>query len=84
MSTWQTIQIKGKSYDCCAACSPAILGAYEKEGWEFVKRAIGEKGFVEEVSGLAEVQRKALEAEKEMEGWSEEEDEGLLGEGEMV
>lgn len=47
-----------------------------------MKRAIGEKGFVEEVSGLAEVQRKALEAEREMETWSEEEEEE--GEGEMV
>lgn len=49
-----------------------------------MKRAINEKGFVEEVSGLAEVQRKALEAEAEMEAWSEDEDEALAGEGEMV
>lgn len=74
--------MKGKCYDCCAACSSAILTAYEKEGWEFVKRAIGQKGYVEEISGLAEVQRKALEAEKEMEAWSEDEDEE--GDGEMV
>lgn len=46
-----------------------------------MKRAIGEKGFVEEISGLAEVQRKALEAEKEMEAWSEEDEDE---EGEMV
>ncbi|KAI7053025.1 hypothetical protein KC352_g45329, partial [Hortaea werneckii] len=25
LSTWQTIQVKGKAYDCCAACSPTIL-----------------------------------------------------------
>ena len=82
MSTWQTIQIKGRSYDCCAACSPTILQAYEKDGWEFVKRAINEKGYVEQISGLAEVQRRALEAEKEMESWSEDEEEE--GEGELV
>jgi ubiquitin-like modifier-activating enzyme ATG7 len=82
MSTWQTIQVKGKAYDCCAACSPSIIGKYEAEGWEFVKRAINEKGYVEEISGLAEVQRRAEEAEREMEiEWSEGEDEG---EGELV
>lgn len=80
MSTWQTIQIKGKAYDCCAACSPSILQAYKKDGWEFVKKAITEKGYVEEISGLAEVQRKAEEAEAEIEDFDDEED----AEGELV
>ncbi|CAK4025078.1 Ubiquitin-like modifier-activating enzyme atg7 [Lecanosticta acicola] len=84
MSTWQTIQVKGKAYDCCAACSPKILGAYEKDGWEFVKRALNEKGFVEEVSGLAEVQRKAEEAAQAMEGDEEEDWPDDEGEGELI
>ena len=82
LSTWQTINVVGKAYDSCAACSPKILEHYEKEDWEFVKRAINEKGYVEEVSGLAEVQRRADEAEKAMdledEVWDEE------GEGELL
>jgi ubiquitin-like modifier-activating enzyme ATG7 len=82
LSTWQTINIIGKSYDCCAACSPKILQHYESDDWEFVKRAINEKGYVEEVSGLAEVQRRAEEAEKAME--LEEEDWDDEGEGEML
>ena len=85
MSTWQTLQIKGQAYDSCSACSPPVVDAYERDGWEFVKRALNQKGYVEEVSGLAEVQRKAEEAERameeEMEGWSEGEDEG---EGELL
>lgn len=84
MSTWQTIQVHGKAYDCCSACSPPILLAYERDGWEFVKRALGEKGFVEEVSGLAEVQRKAEQAEREMETWDDEDDGFDEGEGELV
>lgn len=82
MSTWQTIQVKGKAYDCCAACSPAILDEYVREGWEFVKRAINERGYVEEVSGLAEVQRRAEEAEKAIEEWDEEDEDE--GEGELI
>ena len=81
MSTWQTIQVKGKAYDCCAACSPKILKAYEKDGWNFVKKAVNERGYVEEVSGLAEVQRLAEEAEKGMEEFDEDDDDG---DGELV
>ena len=82
LSTWQTINVVGKSYDCCAACSPKILQHYEQDGWDFVKRAINEKGYVEEVSGLAEVQRLADEAEKAMEMEEDEWDDE--GEGELL
>jgi ubiquitin-like modifier-activating enzyme ATG7 len=82
MSTWQTIQIKGKAYDCCAACSPKILEAYKSDDWEFVKRAINEKGFVEEISGLAEVQRRAEEMDKEIEDFDDDEEEE--GDGELL
>ena len=47
--------ISGKSYDCCSACSDKVTERYISDGWEFVKRALNEKGYVEEVSGLAEV-----------------------------
>lgn len=55
LSSYQNLVIKGNSYDCCSACSPRILEAYRTNGWEFVKRALNEKGYVEELSGLAEV-----------------------------
>ena len=83
MSTWQTIQVKGQAYDCCAACSEKVVSTYERDGWAFVKRAVNERGYVEAVSGLAEVQRLAEEAEREMETWSDNEDDGD-GEGELV
>nr|POE47985.1 ubiquitin-like modifier-activating enzyme atg7 [Quercus suber] len=84
MSTWQTIQIKGQAYDCCAACSPKILQAYHNDRWAFVKRAINEKGFVEEISGLAEVQRRADEMDAEVE-WDESDEEGGdVGDGDGV
>lgn len=77
LSNWQNLVVKGPAYDCCSACSPNILGLYEREGWEFVKRAISEKGYVEQVSGLAEVQRRAEEAEAEVE-WDESEGEEII------
>jgi ubiquitin-like modifier-activating enzyme ATG7 len=74
------MQITGKPYDCCSACSDTIVNLYKQDGWEFVKRAINEKGWVEEISGLAEVQRRAEELDEA--GWSDDDDEALRSEGE--
>ena len=55
LSTFRNLVIKGSNYDCCSACSDRITEAYAAEGWQFVKKALNQKGFVEELSGLAEV-----------------------------
>lgn len=55
LANFQNVVIRGSSYDCCSACSDKITGAYKAKGWDFVKRALNEKGYVEELSGLAEV-----------------------------
>jgi ubiquitin-like modifier-activating enzyme ATG7 len=70
LANWKTITLRGQAYDCCSACSPTILSLYNSQGWEFVKRAINEKGYVEEVSGLAEVQRRGEEVASDVD-WSE-------------
>ncbi|KAI9889895.1 MAG: Autophagy protein 7 [Vezdaea aestivalis] len=82
LATFSNIQVHGPAYDCCSACSPTIVAAYEADGWNFVKRAMNEKGFVEELSGLAQVQRRAEEASSNLE-WDSE---GGLddGEGELL
>ena len=55
LSTFQNMVISGKSYDCCSACSDKVTMKYQEDGWEFVKKALNEKGYVEEISGLADV-----------------------------
>jgi ubiquitin-like modifier-activating enzyme ATG7 len=55
LATFENLVINGKSYDCCSACSDKITNAYSEGGWDFVKRALTEKGYVEELSGLTEV-----------------------------
>jgi ubiquitin-like modifier-activating enzyme ATG7 len=69
------MMIKGRAYDCCSACSEPIIKAYRENEWDFVKRALNEKGYVEELSGLAEVQRRATAVEEGSElDWSESEE----------
>jgi ubiquitin-like modifier-activating enzyme ATG7 len=55
LTKFENVLISGRSYDCCSACSDKITGAYLERGWEFAKQALNEKGYVEELSGLAEV-----------------------------
>jgi ubiquitin-like modifier-activating enzyme ATG7 len=76
------MQVEGKPYDCCSACSDKIINLYEADPWGFLKKALNEKGYVEEVSGLAEVQRLADQVADTLE-WDDEEgpDEG---EGELI
>jgi ubiquitin-like modifier-activating enzyme ATG7 len=81
LSSFSTLQIVGSPYSHCSACSDSILSAYESDGWAFVKKALGERGWVEEVSGLAEVQRQAEELEADVD-WSEDED--ADGDGELL
>ncbi|KAI9787542.1 MAG: Autophagy protein 7 [Geoglossum umbratile] len=70
LARFQNMVIRGKSYDCCSACSDRVVEGYRTDGWEFVKRALNEPGFVEEISGLAEVQRAAEKAVTEVD-WDE-------------
>ncbi|KAF3923448.1 hypothetical protein ABW21_db0207407 [Orbilia brochopaga] len=78
---FQNKMIHAPGYVHCSACSNKILGAFDEGGWDFVKRAMNETGFIEDVSGLAEVQRAAAAIDDELD-WSDE-DAGD-GEGEMI
>ena len=55
LATFQNLVVRGKAYGNCSACSRQVIDAYEGGGWDFVSRALNEKGYVEEISGLAEV-----------------------------
>ncbi|OJJ04583.1 hypothetical protein ASPVEDRAFT_54722 [Aspergillus versicolor CBS 583.65] len=59
LSRFENISIVGRSYKYCSACSEPIINEYEKRGWDFVQRALNEDGYVEELSGLKEVQKTA-------------------------
>ena len=85
LSTFQNMVIRGQSYPQCSACSKPIISAYRQDGWEFVKKALGSREYVAELSGLAEVQRQAEAASADVEWSEEDEDVGEEdGEGVMI
>ncbi|KAH7255515.1 uncharacterized protein BKA55DRAFT_725791 [Fusarium redolens] len=83
LPTFQTIVLRGQSYDCCSACSPKILDAYRRDGWDFVKRALNNKDYVAELSGLAELQRSS-ELMAEQVDWEEEDGTVEDSDGEVI
>ena len=100
LSTFDNRVIRGNSYDCCSACSNKILDTYKADGWAFVRRAMNERCYVEELSGLAEVTFRCYwklryfayplqvqrEAEKAMANveWRDDGDEADDGDGELI
>ncbi|KAF8853917.1 ubiquitin-like modifier-activating enzyme atg7 [Acephala macrosclerotiorum] len=85
-ATYQNILVSGQSYDCCSACSPKIVDEYKRSGWDFIKRALTEKDYITELSGLAEVQRlaEAAAAGGELDWDSEPELGGDNEDGELI
>ena len=83
LSNFSNLQVEGKPFDCCSACSTTVLDAYTADPWGFVQKALNEQGWVEEMSGLKEVQRRADEAAADVE-WEEDEEGGLDEEGELL
>ncbi|KKA28718.1 hypothetical protein TD95_004910 [Thielaviopsis punctulata] len=89
VSSFQNVVLRGEAYPNCSACSPVILKAFREAGWGFVERALREKDYVAELSGLAELQRRAeqmaADVEWDSEGGSAGGSGGLSdGEGELI
>ncbi|KAL4768358.1 hypothetical protein BDW60DRAFT_197636 [Aspergillus nidulans var. acristatus] len=59
LSTFENVSVVGRSYKFCSACSRTVIDEYKKKGWNFVQKALNEVGYVEELSGLKEVQETA-------------------------
>jgi ubiquitin-like modifier-activating enzyme ATG7 len=83
LATFKNMLISGQSYDCCSACSLKIVEEYKRNGWEFIKRALTEKDYITELSGLAEVQRQAEAAAGDID-WDSEPGMEDEGEGELL
>lgn len=81
LSNFTNVNVVGKSYDCCSACSDRVVDAYRQDGWSFIEKALNSKDYVEELSGLKDVQRRAEAAAEEIEAAFEE---GEDSDGELL
>lgn len=84
LSSYSTTLVTGAAFDRCTACSSRVVDAYLKEGWEMLRRALGDAsdeaqevhgkyGYLERLTGLDELYRqteKLLEEEGLVDEWS--------------
>lgn len=55
LSTFENMSVVGRSYRHCSACSDNVVDVYRRDDWAFVQKALNEKEYIEELSGLKEV-----------------------------
>ncbi|EFX03568.1 autophagy ubiquitin-activating enzyme [Grosmannia clavigera kw1407] len=84
LANFQNMLIQGPAYPHCSACSAQILNAYRQEGWDFVKKALGDREYVTELSGLAEIQRQAEAVAEQLDFSDDGDDDGDDGEAVML
>lgn len=66
LNSFSTIAVHGPAYPHCSACSIPVRNAWLERGWDFVKDALNNPKYLEDLSGLTEVQKLAEEMEKEL------------------
>lgn len=57
LGSFDSMKVTGCAYPSCSACSAAVRNEWKSQGWDFVRKALNDPKYVEELSGLAEVQR---------------------------
>lgn len=56
LGSFESMKITGPAYPSCSACSSAVRNEWKNRGWEFVKDALNNPKYVEDLAGLTEIQ----------------------------
>lgn len=78
LSSFANSVITGSAYDRCTACSSLVVEAYQQQGWDMLKMALGQEGYLEKLTGLDklyEETERLLEEGGGVDEWSEGEEE---------
>ena len=63
------VQLSPVRLNCCTACSNTVRQEYRDRGVTFVLEALQKPAYLEELTGLAELQRRAAEADLDDMSW---------------
>ena len=67
LHSWQVLAMAGQPFKCCVACSEPVVNGWKKEGWPFILKALTQKGFLEEVSGINAMKQELVDEDCEWE-----------------
>ncbi|XP_071082043.1 ubiquitin-like modifier-activating enzyme ATG7 [Haliotis cracherodii] len=63
LSRFHNVLPASRAFDKCTACSTMVLETYKKEGFQFLLRAFNEPNYLEDLTGLTQMQQETLDAE---------------------
>ena len=68
LGSFSTIQLTGERYEQCTACSKVISDLFEKQGTEFLVKALSTPEYLENVTGLTKLKQESENVEFEWSG----------------
>lgn len=63
LASFQQILPAGQAFDKCTACSRIVLERYRQEGFQFLLKAFNEPLYLEDLTGLKQMQQDTMDAE---------------------
>eukprot|EP01117_Protostelium_nocturnum_P006111 TRINITY_DN2202_c0_g1_i3.p1 TRINITY_DN2202_c0_g1~~TRINITY_DN2202_c0_g1_i3.p1 ORF type:complete len:621 (+),score=233.10 TRINITY_DN2202_c0_g1_i3:151-2013(+) len=66
LTHYANLIIEGKPYNRCTGCSSSVVAAFQKEGFEFLKKVFNEPKYLEDVAGLTQMKEEAEEVSWEV------------------
>ena len=75
LSNWSNMLLSAQAFNSCTACSNIVRKEYRTRGINFVIEALQKPEYLEEMTGLAELKRKAQLAADEMDAMMDDDDE---------
>jgi ubiquitin-like modifier-activating enzyme ATG7 len=55
VSHLQNLILSGEQFECCSACSKKVIEHYREHGIEFIRKAVSESDYLDNVTGLADL-----------------------------
>lgn len=72
LNNFSTLKLETPAYAHCSACCPEVIDSCKEFGWDFVQAALNDHTYIEQISGLAQVQQDAERATQE---WDQDDEE---------
>eukprot|EP00329_Picozoa_sp_Boothbay-MS584-11_P004576 46727_4 len=71
ISDFSNMALSAQPFDCCTACSKSVRSEYRRRGADFVLEALQTPSYLEDLTGLAELQRRAADFADDAFDWDE-------------
>lgn len=62
LHNFELLKLSSQNFKCCSACSIPVIKSLREEGWEFVRKALNNDTYLEELTGLKEFHADAEKA----------------------